>query len=460
MWGGRFKKKIDEDFDAFQRSIHYDYRLAKYDIYHSMIHVFALYHTKILTPNETHKLYLALKKILKEWKKQRFQYNPLSEDIHTEIQNRLEKKLKDSALKLQSYRSRNDQIIFDEKWYCIDEGVEILGLINEVIGSLEVLVQKYKKNFFIGYTHTQRAQIITFFDYISSFGWMLLRDFERLHNFLKELKIYVGSGALAGSYVKREDYDKAIKKFVKQLRLPERSYLKISLSENPLDNISNRDFIIEFLNILSILQMHLSRLSEDFILYSTREFNFFVLPEEFSTGSSLMPHKKNPDFLELVRGYTGRIYGNLMAVLNTMKGLPLTYNRDMQLDKEPLFSSIDIIKDELKIFPKLIKKIKLNKKLIEKILEKDESLYATELAEYLIEEGVPYKKAHKIIGKLISYSEQKKQEIKNMDDRLLKTFHPALNSKEIRKRLNPKFVIGLKRSVKRRSPRIRNNARV
>ena len=456
MWGGRFKKKIDKDFDTFQKSIQHDYRLAEYDICHSMIHTHALLYTRVLTPNEARRLLSALKEILTEIKKKkRIKYNSSSEDIHTEIQNRLEKKLKDTALKLQSFRSRNDQIVFDERMYCINEGINIVRVISEVMNSLNWLAQRYKKNLFVGYTHTQRAQIVKFPDYILSFAWKLNRDLERIFNFTKDLEIPIGSGALAGSYIHKEDYSRAINEFVKKFKLPP----KIFLTKNSLDNISDRDFVIDFLNALSILQMHLSRLAEDLILYSTKEFDFFDLPEEFSTGSSLMPHKKNPDFLELVRGYTGRIYGNLISVLTTMKGLPLTYDRDMQLDKEPLFSSIDIVKNELKIFSKFIKGIKLKEEKINNALA-DQNLYATELAECLIEKGTPHKLAHTIIGRLISYAEQKKHNIEDMDDTLLKTFHPALNSKEVRRILNPEVAIERKRSIDRKLPKIKKNARV
>ena len=207
----------------------------------------------------------------------------------------------------------------------------------------------------------------------------------------------------------------------------------ISLVKNAPDNVSDRDFIIEFLSVLSILQMHLSRFAEDMILFSTKEFNFVDLPEEFCTGSSLMPHKKNPDFLELVRGYTGRIYGNLMALLTTMKGLPLTYNRDMQLDKEPLFSSVEIIKDELKILAKFIKGIKLNQEVIKNALE-DESLYTVELAEYLVKEkNVPFAQAHEIVGRLIRYSEDNKRGIKEMEEKSLKEVSKYLDKKTIKK---------------------------
>ena len=249
---------------------------------------------------------------------------------------------------------------------------------------------------------------------------------------------------MAGSFINGQDYNKAIKQFIS--KYSQDFPFKISLANNSLDNVSNRDFIIEFLSILSVLQMHLSRMAEDFILYSTKEFDYLDLPEEFCTGSSHMPHKKNPDFLELVRGYTGRIYGNLFSLLTTMKGLPLTYNRDMQLDKEPLFSSVDIVKDELAILARFMGGVKLKTEVIERALE-DESLYATELAEYLVGKGVPFKKAHEIIGRLVRYSEEKDLKLKDMVDEMLLEFSPHLKKKEIEKIFTPSFAIGTKRSI-------------
>jgi argininosuccinate lyase len=334
--------------------------------------------------------------------------------------------------------------VFDEKYYCIHQGLEIGRLIAKVFVSLSELSNKYKNNFFVGYTHTRRAQVIKFTNYILSFGRMFERDLEKIENFCKNTEIFIGSGALAGSFIKGQDYDKAIKQFIK--KYAQDFPFKISLANNSLDNVSNRDFIIDFLSILSVLQMHLSRMAEDFILYSSKEFDYLDLPEEFCTGSSHMPHKKNPDFLELVRGYTGRIYGNLLSVLTTMKGLPLTYNRDMQLDKEPLFSSVDVVKDELAILAKFLGGVRLKTGVIEKALE-DETLYATELAEYLVGKGVPFKKAHEIIGRLVRYSEENNLKLKDMVDEMLLEFSPHLKKKEIEKIFTPSFAIGTKRSV-------------
>lgn len=434
LWGGRFKKSTDKDFEEFSRSTGYDYNLAEYDIYHSKIHTLALRNSGILRENESKKIIEGLNSILEEIKRGKFSLDLTCEDIHTAIQNSLEKKIGRLADKLHTLRSRNDQIVFDERWYCREEGLKIKDFLDDVLTSLKFLTKKYGKQYFVGYTHTQRAQIISFSTYLSAFYEMFSRDLQRLKRFLDNLVIYIGAGALGGSSLRKEDYTGAIKEVLG------RKCKIVRVVDNPLDNVSDRDFIIEFLSILAILQMHLSRLAEDFILYSTKEFHFFSLPEELCTGSSLMPHKKNPDFLELVRGYTGIIYGNLISLLTTMKGLPLAYNRDMQIDKEPLFSTVKIVKGELKIMAKFIKNIKLNKQVIAEALE-DESLYATELAEYLVYKNVPFQVAHTIVGKLIRYAEDRNIKIKELPDKTLKKFHHSLNQKVVRKIMNPEYAV-------------------
>jgi len=296
FWGAQFKKKPDKDFFEFEKSIEYDYKLAKYDIYHSLIHIEALYEEKILNRKEYQKLKEALEEILEDIRKGKFKIQKNCEDIHTDIQKKVEKKAGKVAKKLHTLRSRNDQIAFDEKFYCYENAEDIRNLLRKLLVSLEFLRKKYKDIDFIGYTHLRGAQIIPFYDYIGAFKEMFLRDLRRLTNFAKGLTVYIGSGAGAGSSLK-EAYRKVLKKEIFE------NFKKVKPCSNPLDNVSHRDFLIEFLSILSILQIHLSRICEDFILYSTEEFNFFILPEEFCTGSSLLPHKKNPDFLELVRGF-------------------------------------------------------------------------------------------------------------------------------------------------------------
>src|SRR3989338_6892986 len=427
LWGGRFKKEIDKDFFEFQKSIQYDYKLAQYDIGHSLIHAAALRVAGILKNSEWKKLSLALKEISNEIKKGKFNPDFNSEDIHTDIQNAIEKKVGALALKLHALRSRNDQIAFDERFYCVRKYLDIVPALLNLMKSLLFLGENNRKQKFIGYTHTQRAQVIYFADYLLVFCDMFTRDTERLKRYNENLFIYIGAGALTGSALSIKNYNEAIK---------ESGLIgkdgKIKLARGPLDNVSDRDLI----------------------LYSTTEFNFIDLPEEFCPGSSLMPHKQNPDFLELVRGNTGKIYGNLVSLLTTMKGLPLSYNRDIQLDKEPLFSSVETIESELKIMAKFIKRIKLNKDVIEKAL-KDESLYATELAEFLVvKKSVPFKEGHTLIGRLIRDSQDKNKKIKEMSDEELKCYHQELNQKVIRKIMNHEYAVSSKKTVSRKIPKI------
>ncbi len=432
LWGARFKKKMDEALEEFSKSIHYDYKLAIYDIYHSLIHVEALAEEKIVSPKEKERLIYALESILRDIKKGRFKFDSGSEDIHTDIQNKVEKKIGRVTYKLHTFRSRNEQIVFDEKFYCIEEAERVSCFVKDVLKSLNYLARRHKNTFVPGYTHTQRAQVVRFSDYVGAYLAMLKRDLHKLDYFIKNTVVFVKSGALAGSPVSKASYLKAIKKI--KVKYGKKN-VRIQITPNSLDNVSDRDFIIDFLHILSLIQMHLSRMAEDFVLYSTQEFNFLDLPEEFCTGSSLMPHKKNPDFLELVRGYTGKIYANLVSLLVTMKGLPLTYNRDMQLDKEPLFSSVEVIKSELQIMAKFIKGIKLKSGAIKNALS-DEKLYATELTAFLVYKGTSFKEAHNIVGKLIRYCENTAVTLKDVPESVLKRFHKDLSPLIIEKIVN------------------------
>jgi len=396
LWGGRFKKETDKEFFEFQKSIQYDYKLAEFDIAHSLIHTSALANAKIISGKEKSKLHKALKKIESDIKKGIYHYDAQAEDIHTDIQNKVQNLIGSLALKMHTLRSRNDQVAFDEKMYCHFNAGKIAQFLQDLILSVRLLKSKYKNVMIVGYTHTQRAQKVLFSDYLGAYECMFERDKKKIEAFVKGLDIHIGAGALAGSSI-AGNYASAIKEYLKG-----KKGLKIQISVNTLDDVSSRDFIIDLLNILILIQLHLSRLAEDMILYSTKEFNFINLPEEFCTGSSLMPHKKNPDFLELVRGYTGRVYGNLSAILTMMKGLPLTYNRDMQLDKEPLFSSVEIVSSELKIMANLIKALELNMTAIEQALE-DEELDAVEEAEEMVREhGISFSRAHEIVGKRIA----------------------------------------------------------
>lgn len=442
LWGGRFSKKTNPLVEAFTKSIQYDYKLAEYDIIGSKIHVQILKKAGILSGAEAGKLTNALDSI----DIRALRPDLENEDIHTMIQNTVQRKIGDLALKLHTARSRNDQVVFATKLYCKVALLDLESDINDFNLSLAGLVTKNLSLIIPGFTHMQHAQPVYLSDYLAAYASMLHRDFKRLQSINKEIELTMGAGALAGTPIKRSNYNIAAAKYLKEVGILDN--LNIIAAPNSLDAVSDRDFVIEILSALSILSMHLSRLSEDLIIWSTKEFDFIEIDESFCTGSSLMPQKKNPDVLELVRGYAGRLNGNLISVLTMMKGLPLTYNRDMQLDKEPLFNSIEIVSNELKLMAGIVKTLKFNKAKIEEHLE-DEALYATDLVYYLVGKGVAFKEAHSIVGRLVKHTLDSSIEIKSMSDAELKKFSDKFIHKEIIKLFDPKVSVESKKSIKR-----------
>lgn len=447
LWGGRFGKETNPLVEEFTKSIQYDYKLADCDLLGSMVHVEILRKAGYLSQQEAAKLYGALKSVHKDIHDRKFKPDATSEDIHTDIHNKLEQKVGALALKLHTARSRNDQVVFATKLYCKIELLKLTAAIADLEMTMCQLGERNDGLVIPGFTHMQHAQPVYLSDYLAAYGKMLKRDHDRLWFIAGNIKLTLGAGALAGTpieaanyIVKPSDYLKGIKKVA--------GHFDIQPTDNSVDSVSDRDFVIEILGALSILAMHLSRMSEDFVMWATKEFGFIEIGDAFCTGSSLMPQKKNADVLELTRGYTGRFYGNLMSVLTTMKALPLAYNRDMQLDKEPLFNSLEIASHELSLLSELIKTVKFNKARIEKALE-DESLYATDLVYYLVGKGVPFKTAHTVIGRLVKYSIENEMAIKEMDDDELKKFSNKLVRKDVIKLFDPKISVGSKRSVKR-----------
>jgi len=451
LWGGRFKKKTNPLVEEFTKSIQYDYKLAKYDVFGSIAHVEILKKADLLTADEAQKLHEALRSIHESIENKTFNMDDKAEDIHTNIQNILQEKVGDLALKIHMARSRNDQIVFATKLYLKFELLELVKIILELANTILELAKTHKHIIIPGFTHLQHAQPVWLPDYLKTYSDMLNRDVVRFKNIFDNIKITMGAGALAGTPIDADNYNLKASEFLKGLlsSVEQHNILNIQITDNPLDIVSDRDFVIEVLSALSILGMHLSRLSEDLIIWSTKEFDFVEIDESFCTGSSLMPQKKNPDVLELIRGYTGRLYGNLVSVLTVMKGLPLTYNRDMQLDKEPLFDSIEIISKELNVLTGLVKTLKFNEGKIEEHL-KDESLYATDLVYYLVKKGESFKNAHTIIGELIKYSIDNKIEIKAMPEDLLREkFSNKFVKSEIIKLFDPKHSVFSKKSIKR-----------
>jgi len=436
LWGGRFSKATHPLVEEFTRSIHYDKKLARYDVFGTLAHVQILKKARYLTPGEARKLTKALGGLYKAIVNGTFRADAHAEDIHTDIQNKLLAKVGDLALKLHTARSRNDQVIFATKAYAKTECAKLIADVGELKAALEQLAAKHKDFVIPGFTHLQHAQPVYLKDYLSSYAAMLSRDSAKLAAIASAVKLTMGAGALAGTPIDARHYC---------VKIPG---LELHPVANSLDTVSDRDFVIEILGAAAIIGMHLSRLAEDLILWSTKEFGFVDIDDAFCTGSSLMPQKKNPDVLELVRGYAGRLNGNLISVLTMMKGLPLSYNRDMQLDKEPLFNSIETVSGELKVLAQLVKTLKFNKTRIEAYLE-DESLYATDIVYYLVDKGVPFKTAHTIVGKLVRHAIESRIEIKSMSDAELKKYSDRFKSSEILKLFNPKVSVESKRSIRR-----------
>jgi len=377
-WSGRFTEKTDKLVEEFNASISFDKRLYKHDIMGSITHARMLAKVGILTKKEVDKIISGLKAIEKEIVAGKFRFTPDLEDIHMAIEKRLIEKIGPVGGKLHTARSRNDQVALDVRLYLRDEIKEIQSLIRDLQKALVNVAKKNLDCIMPGYTHLQRAQPILFSHHLLAYYEMLKRDHERIADCLTRVNVMpLGAGALAGSpYPLDRDFVAKELGFAKP-------------TDNSLDSVSDRDFCIEFCGAASILMMHLSRLSEEFILWSSQEFGFIELSDAFSTGSSIMPQKKNPDVPELVRGKTGRVYGNLLSLLTTMKALPLAYNKDMQEDKEALFDTVDTVKDCLKVFSPMLTTMKINKK---KMLNatKQGFLTATDAADYLVKKGVPF----------------------------------------------------------------------
>jgi argininosuccinate lyase len=447
LWGGRFAKATDPAVEKFSRSIQYDYKLAEYDVIGSLVHIRILQKAGYLTAAEKAKLEKGLKAIYATIVNGTFKPDFSVEDIHTDIQNKLSAKVGDLVMKLHTARSRNDQVVFATKMYCKIELMKLQVAIGELDIALCELAEENKDIVIPGFTHMQHAQPVRLCDYIMAYGEMLKRDYDRIWIAYKNIELTMGAGALAGTPIASANYKLDISDYIHDLKGLVKSF-NLKPTGNSLDSVSDRDFVIDILSLISIIGMHMSRLSEDLILWSSKEFSFISIDDAFCTGSSLMPQKKNPDALELARGYAGRLYGNLVSVLTMMKGLPLTYNRDMQLDKEPLFSSFEIISDELTVMTGLVKTLKFNKVKIEEHLE-DESLYATDLVYHLVDKGVPFKVAHTVIGKLVKYTINNSVEMKSMTDAELKKFSGKLKRTDVIKLLNPRVSVESKKSVKR-----------
>ena len=402
LWEGRFTKNTNALLEYFNASITFDKRMYAEYIKGSIDHSKMLSKQEIISQDDQLKIEKGLNQIKLEIENGEFIFKIEDEDIHMSIEKRLTEIIGSTAGKLHTARSRNDQVALDVRMYVRHQSLEIKELLINMENVLYTLSKKYKNTIIPGYTHLQRAQPILLAHHLLAYFQMFKRDISRIDDFLERSdEMPLGAGALAGTTF---DLD--------------RHYVAGQLgfsapTVNSLDSVSDRDFIIELASIISIISMHLSRFSEEIIIWCTSEFSFIKLDDAFATGSSIMPQKKNPDIAELVRGKSGRIYGNLIAILTTMKALPLAYNKDMQEDKEGIFDSIDNIKICIEIFYEMLSTMDVNEKEILESMKKG-FLNATDVADYLAKNGMPFREAHKVVGQIVSYCEQKNIAIDDM----------------------------------------------
>ena len=390
MRKGRFQQSLSEVARRYSESASFDRRLYRHDIAGSIAHVTALVKAGIVSAPEQKRIEAGLRKIKKELDSGKFQWDAALEDVHMNIERALTKKIGETGAKLHTARSRNDQIALDLRLYVKDQINRTSSQIKKLQTYLLDLAEKNVDVIMPGYTHLQRAQPILFAHYLLGQVEAFARDLERLDNGLERTDVLpLGSGALAGSTIVLD----------RALIARELGFARVS--QNSLDAVSDRDFVCEFLFCLAMIGMHLSRVSEDLIIWSTIEFDFVEFSEGFSTGSSLMPQKKNPDMAELTRGKIGRLYGNLISILTTLKALPSSYNRDLQEDKEPLFDSVDTISAALELCSAMLPELKINRERMEEAAS-DPNLFATDLAEYLVGKGMAFREAHEIVGKLVA----------------------------------------------------------
>lgn len=432
LWGGRFEKETSREVDDFHSSIHFDHRLYRQDILGSIAHATMLGKQGIISPQEAEAICQGLKQILKDIEEGRVTFSVTSEDIHMNIESLLIERIGEVGKKLHTARSRNDQVALDTRMYTKEAIDEIIKLLLALEEQLLTLADRYKETIMPGYTHLQKAQPVTLGHHLMAYFEMFRRDIERLKDALKRVDVMpLGSGALAGTTYPLDRHYVA-----QQLGFS-------SISRNSMDAVADRDFVLEFLSCAAIIMMHLSRFCEELILWSTDEFKFIEMDDSYSTGSSIMPQKKNPDVAELIRGKTGRVYGNLVALLTTMKGLPLAYNKDMQEDKEALFDAVDTVKSCLSVFTGMLRTIKVYSENMLKQATRG-FINATDAADYLVTKGVPFRDAHHIVGKLVLYciqngkvlEELTLEEYRQFSDRFEQDIYDAISLKNCVSRRN------------------------
>ena len=401
LWGGRFAQPTDELMERFNRSLDFDWRLYTADIQGSMAYAKALTRAGIITSEERDLLLDGLSQVRAEFEGGTFRPTPGDEDIHTAVERRLQELIGPVAGKLHTGRSRNDQVVTDVRFYLMEHLDRLGGLLTDLQGAIIEQAEAHLDLLMPGYTHLQRAQPVRFSHWLLSYFWMLQRDRERLRDARRRVAVCpLGSGALAGHSL---GIDREF--LARELGFQ-------AISENSIDAVSDRDFILEVLSGSAILGIHLSRLAEDLTLYASAEFAFVELSEAYSTGSSLMPQKKNPDSAELMRGKAGRLVGNLVSLLVTVKGLPSAYDKDLQEDKEPLFDTLDTLELVLPVAAGMMRTLRVNPDRMHAAL--DDSMLSTDLADYLVRKGVPFRQAHNIVGRIVRYGIERGKPLRDL----------------------------------------------
>ncbi len=416
LWTGRFTKETDERVNSFNSSLPFDCRMYEQDIKGSLAHAEMLCVQKIISADDFEKINDGLLSILDDIKSGKLKFDNGAEDIHTFVEEELTHRIGDAGKRLHTARSRNDQVALDVRMNVLESTEKIISDIKCLI---ETIINKAEENsdtVMPGYTHLQRAQPITFGHHLMAYVWMLIRDMERLSELEKRIKVLpLGSCALAGTTYPID----------RQFVCDKLGFEKVC--ENSLDGVSDRDFLIELASSISLIMMHLSRFSEEIIMWCSWEFKFIELDDGFSTGSSIMPQKKNPDITELIRGKTGRVYGNLMSLLTVMKGIPLAYNKDMQEDKEAIFDSIDTVTECIETFIPMFDTMTVLKANMRKAAAKG-FINATDLADYLTKKGMPFRDSYKISGSVVAYCVKNNKTIEELPMDVLKEFSEIFSS--------------------------------
>ncbi len=415
LWGGRFQKETDRLVDDFHSSISFDCRLYKYDITGSMAHARMLARVGIIAPGEAEAIVAGLQQILEDIEAGRVEFSVTAEDIHMNVEQMLIERVGEVGKKLHTARSRNDQVALDVRMYLRDEIDAVTALLAELTGTLLDLAQQHTKTVMPGYTHLQRAQPITLAHHLLAYCQMLGRDMDRLADCRRRVNVMpLGAGALAGTtFPLDREY------VARQLDFA-------GVTANSLDAVSDRDFAVEFCAAASLIMMHLSRFCEEVILWSTAEFSFIELDDAYSTGSSMMPQKKNPDVAELIRGKSGRVFGDLAALLTMLKGLPLAYNKDMQEDKEALFDAVDTVKKCLQTFRPMVATMRVKDNNMAQAA-RGGFTNATDLADYLVQKGVPFREAHEIVGRAVVYCLEHQKSLEELRIEEYHQFSPAID---------------------------------